>query len=181
MTFVQVKGLQVQQKIKLSSLRDTLCMVMLCRDSVSDLKQLTMHSGNRVIVFLDAMEKTLIDMAMATHQIHAFINIRKQTREIARCIAAVRRDHCYYDDVISNYLQASYSDPLSQFDLNPEEKYILTLIAQEHTTQDIADKLFLSPKTIENKRYRMTRKLNLQGTNSLLKFAMTNKELLVAS
>lgn len=60
--------------------------------------------------------------------------------------------------------------------LSVSEKNILLLIAQEKTTKEIALELFVSEKTIENHRYNIAKKLNLEsGKNNLLKFALSNK------
>lgn len=60
--------------------------------------------------------------------------------------------------------------------LSLTEKNILLLIAEEKTTKEIASELFVSEKTIENHRYNIAKKLNLEGgKNNLLKFALSNK------
>jgi len=58
------------------------------------------------------------------------------------------------------------------------EKKILKLIAEEKTTKEIAEKLFISTKKVENHRANISKKLNLHGAHSLVKFAITNKALL---
>ncbi|MBU1099105.1 MAG: response regulator transcription factor [Bacteroidetes bacterium] len=62
-------------------------------------------------------------------------------------------------------------------DLSIKEIKVLKLIAESKSTKEIAEDLFLSPKTVENYRYRISEKLNLRGSYSLLKFALENKEL----
>lgn len=59
--------------------------------------------------------------------------------------------------------------------LTKKEKQVFKLISQGLSTKDIANKLFVSTKTIDNHRYNITQKLNLEGQGSLLKFAMANK------
>jgi two-component system, NarL family, response regulator DegU len=59
--------------------------------------------------------------------------------------------------------------------LTKAEFKILKAIAHHKTSREIADELFVSLKTIENHRNNISRKLNLQGSNSLLKFALNNK------
>ncbi len=62
--------------------------------------------------------------------------------------------------------------------LTKKEKTILSLIARGESSKSIAEKLFISTKTVENHRYNITNKLNLSGQGSLLKFAMHHKDLL---
>ena len=56
---------------------------------------------------------------------------------------------------------------------------ILKLIARQKTTVEIANMLFISPKTVSNHRGNIGKKLNLSGEqNGLLKWAIENRDLL---
>lgn len=59
--------------------------------------------------------------------------------------------------------------------LTPAERRILTLISENSTSKQIADLLNISPKTVENHRLNIVKKLKLQGAHSLLKFALEHK------
>ncbi|PSR53431.1 DNA-binding response regulator [Adhaeribacter arboris] len=56
--------------------------------------------------------------------------------------------------------------------LTPAERQITQLIAQYKTSKEIADELFISEKTVFNHRMNISKKLNLTGKNSLLRFAL---------
>jgi DNA-binding NarL/FixJ family response regulator len=56
--------------------------------------------------------------------------------------------------------------------LTRREKEILQLIANEHTNQEIADKLFISPHTVDNHRISLLNKLQAKNTAGLVKRAM---------
>lgn len=60
-------------------------------------------------------------------------------------------------------------------DLTRSEKRILQMIADDKTTKEIADELFISPTTVEKHRANICRKLNLKGNYALLRFALTHK------
>ena len=60
-------------------------------------------------------------------------------------------------------------------DLTAAERRILKLIAEDHTSKEMADKLQISAKTIENHRQNICHKLRLHGSHSLLKFAFDHK------
>ena len=62
--------------------------------------------------------------------------------------------------------------------LSPQEKKVLKLVADSRTSKEIGDELFLSQKTVDNYRFKISEKLNLRGSYSLLKFALENKNLL---
>jgi len=54
------------------------------------------------------------------------------------------------------------------------EKEVLDLIIKEHTTQEIANKLFISLKTVESHRSNLLAKLNARNTAGLVRIAMEN-------
>jgi two-component system OmpR family response regulator len=60
--------------------------------------------------------------------------------------------------------------------LSKKERRILKLIAEGHTSATIAQTLFVSPKTIENHRFSITKKLGLKGQGVLLKFVLKVRE-----
>ena len=59
--------------------------------------------------------------------------------------------------------------------LTPAEKQILQLIAEQKTSKEIADLLFISTRTVDNHRMNICNKLSIHGANALLKFALENK------
>lgn len=59
--------------------------------------------------------------------------------------------------------------------LTPTEKRILKLIAEDKSSKEIGEDLFISYRTVETHRANICRKLNLQGSLSLLKFAIAHK------
>jgi DNA-binding NarL/FixJ family response regulator len=58
-------------------------------------------------------------------------------------------------------------------ELTTREKEILRLIVAEYTTQEIADKLFISFRTVENHRYSLLQKLEVKNTAGLVRVALT--------
>lgn len=58
--------------------------------------------------------------------------------------------------------------------LSRREKEVLKLIAQEFTTQEIADALFISLKTVESHRASLLSKLNARNSVGLIRIAMEN-------
>ncbi|TLD70447.1 response regulator transcription factor [Phragmitibacter flavus] len=62
--------------------------------------------------------------------------------------------------------------------LTPSEKRILKLIADDHTSKEIAYLLKISAKTVENHRLNICNKLHIHGSHGLLKFAFDHKSCL---
>lgn len=60
--------------------------------------------------------------------------------------------------------------------LTKTERLVLKEIAEKKSSKEIAEVLFVSTKTVENHRYNISKKLQLKGSNSLLKFALENRD-----
>ncbi len=59
--------------------------------------------------------------------------------------------------------------------LTPREKEILELIAEGYTNPQIAEKIFLSPFTVDSHRKNLLAKLNVKNTAMLIRFAVEHK------
>lgn len=59
--------------------------------------------------------------------------------------------------------------------LTKTEINVLKYIVIQNTSKEIAEKLSVSVKTVENHRNNISKKLQLKGSNSLVKFALSNK------
>lgn len=95
--------------------------------------------------------------------------------EITECLEHVRHGKQYISRVIRESLNNETSSIMDS--LTDTESKIVVLISKGMSSQDIADLMFVSSKTIENHRSNICRKLNLDGKhNSLFKWAMENKD-----
>jgi DNA-binding NarL/FixJ family response regulator len=66
--------------------------------------------------------------------------------------------------------EAEDSDPLET--LTPREKEVLYLAARGSTSTEIAHLLHISPRTVEQHRARLMRKLHLRNLTGLIRFAL---------
>ncbi len=71
-------------------------------------------------------------------------------------------------DMVGNSLKADLVN------LSGREIEIIKLIAEEHSTNVIAEKLFLSPATVETHRHNILKKLGIKNVVGLVKFAIKN-------
>ncbi|MBD3233772.1 MAG: hypothetical protein GF315_08625 [candidate division Zixibacteria bacterium] len=70
----------------------------------------------------------------------------------------------------SRYKKPSYSEKFEE--LTDREKEVLKLIAEGNTNKQIADKLFLSVKTVEAHRSHIMEKLDAHDVTKLVRFAV---------
>lgn len=102
--------------------------------------------------------------------------------DIIECIKTVAASEHYASHALTSFLinrsrrviELTEKQP-SIRDLTPTEHQVLKLIADNLTTKEIGERLFISPRTVEKHRENICQKLNLQGSHSLLKFALTHK------
>ena len=55
--------------------------------------------------------------------------------------------------------------------LTPREQEVMRLLAEGLSSKEVASKLFISPKTVENHRSSIMRKLDLNNTVDLVRYA----------
>jgi DNA-binding NarL/FixJ family response regulator len=98
-------------------------------------------------------------------------------KEILDCIRSVSQGRAYVNPSLTQYLLNQNSpgnDLLAK--LTEHEVNILKLIARQKTTAEIADMMFISPKTVSNHRTNISKKLELGGgQNALLKWAIEHR------
>lgn len=100
----------------------------------------------------------------------------------ADLLAAIRAVHAgdvyLYPSVarrlVSDYLTRVRSgEEQNSYDgLTAREREVLKLIAEGHTNQAIADKLVISPSTVQTHRTRIMQRLNLHSRAELIKYAI---------
>lgn len=100
--------------------------------------------------------------------------------EILDCIHSVSKGRIYVNPNLMHVLLQAKAEKSSVLSLlSTQEINILKLIAKRKTSAEIADMLFISPKTVANHRSKITKKLELSGEqNSLLIWALEHKDLL---
>ncbi|MCE7981581.1 MAG: DNA-binding response regulator [Caldilinea sp. CFX5] len=76
--------------------------------------------------------------------------------------------------LLEDYLTHLHSDtPHDAYEnLSEREREVLKLLALGHTAKEVADKLALSPKTVETYRVRIMEKLNLNSRVDLVQYAL---------
>ena len=99
--------------------------------------------------------------------------------EIIDCIRAVAAGKKYISPQLSGYLvdrsTRSAATAPNVKELTPAETRILKLIADQKTSREIADLLFISIRTVDRHRSNICEKLDIRGTNGLVKFALTHR------
>lgn len=102
--------------------------------------------------------------------------------ELLKAIRTVNQGESYFSKDVTETImkglmnQRKASSKTNTFfpKLSRREKEVLKLIAQEFTTQEIADALFISLKTVESHRSSLLSKLNARNSVGLVRIALEN-------
>ncbi len=98
--------------------------------------------------------------------------------ELVQAIRLVCQGKTYLSPEIASLLVKDYRSQIQQTTtpksetLSPREREVLQLLAEGHSTKNIAEKLFLSVKTIEAHRAQIMRKLDIHNVAKLTKYAI---------
>jgi DNA-binding NarL/FixJ family response regulator len=76
------------------------------------------------------------------------------------------------------YINPGTEDVIGISKLTTAERKILKMISENMSTKEIANKLFISVHTVERHRANICQRLDLHGTNVLLRFALEHKDVL---
>ena len=116
----------------------------------------TLQVGASGYVLKSSADSELMDAIRAAHRAEVFLYP-----------SAVKK-------VLGEYLKAVQGEGRkSDYDaLTSREKEVLRLTAEGFTNQEIAEKLVISPKTVDTYRQRIMEKLNLHHRSELVRYAL---------
>ncbi len=99
--------------------------------------------------------------------------------DLVEAIRTVARGEVFIDQAAARTLLQGYLDRARAGEvqdpaqvLSEREREVLRLTAAGYTAQEIADQLFLSPKTVETYRHRVMQKLGFSRRSELVRFAL---------
>jgi len=130
--------------------------------------------GIRVLVF-SGYENPVLVREMLEAGAHGFVEKTAGLFEFKKGLHTVASGGTYFGpsvaaimrDVVSNPAASQTADFLTE-----REREILQLVAESHSTKEIALKLSISVKTVDNHRTNLMRKLNLHDVASLTRYAV---------
>lgn len=94
------------------------------------------------------------------------------SEELQAAIEAVNGGKKYFNQKLFDILLNMESSGKTVSVLSSREKEILKLIAEEYTNPEIAEKLFLSVRTVDTHRQNLIQKLDVKNTAGLVKYAI---------
>lgn len=134
------------------------------------------------VVFLTMHGEPAIFEAAMDLDVKGYVLKDSAVSDIVAAIKAAANGQAFLSPVLSSMLlnrrrraEALENEKPGLHLLTPSEQTILKLIAAEKTSKEIAAELFISRRTVEAHRTNISRKLDLQGSLALVKFAVVHK------
>ena len=132
---------------------------------------LSMHQESSII-------KNLIDIGVNGYMLKTI-----PSDELLMAIQKIHEGKTYFNSDVTKALLSNdnssavnllkKNSPLFN-ELTSREKEIITLVAQGNTNATIAEKLFISPRTVDTHRTNIMKKLEIHNVASLIRFAFKN-------
>jgi DNA-binding NarL/FixJ family response regulator len=126
-------------------------------------------------------EEELLNAALDAG-VKGFIVKDGAANELTACIKAVAAGKNFISPILSGHLlkrRSKADTPAAETsainDLTAAERHVLFLVSESMTNKEIAEKMFISVRTVEHHRSNICAKLDLTGKNALLSFALTHK------
>jgi DNA-binding NarL/FixJ family response regulator len=147
-------------------------------DAIADIKR--RHPDTRVLMLTGNRSR---DHVVATLRagVKGYVLKEASIPELLSALACVRKGHTYLSPEIAGFVIGAYFDQapgtaagVAPTTLSQREAQVLKLVATGNTSKQIADHLFISPRTVEKHRARVMHKLNLKTMAALLTFAIGN-------
>ncbi len=134
------------------------------------------HPDMKILALTMHHEPTFISK-MIKAGAHGYVLKNTGKDELLKAIYTVYKGESYFSNQVKNYLVAGFQQEAQRSSFGPiqkitrREKEILKLIVEELTTEEIAEKLFISATTVISHRKSLLRKLQAKNTAGLVKAA----------
>jgi len=137
---------------------------------------LKLNPSIKIIILSMHLSSIKIQEAVAA-KVNGYILKTSSDEEVATAIRRVMEGKDYFDQEAQSALIESYrrkEDP-AYIELTPREKEILKLVCEEMSTQEIADRLFISVHTAETHRRNILSKTGCKNSVGLVRYAIENE------
>lgn len=138
------------------------------------------HPATKIIVLTMYDDENFV-LHMLDMGVNGYLIKNAEPEEIIRAIYTVHENDYYFNDMVSKLMLKTIvkkkqvqQRTKDNIQLNDKEKDILRLICNEHTNAEIAEKVFLSQRTVEGIRSSLLEKIGVRNTAGLVVYAVKN-------
>ena len=138
----------------------------------------SLHSNTKVIALSMHSEKNFIKGMLEKGAMGYLMKSCTYT-QLVNAIKTVYSGQRYLDEYVTSVILNDYISPKENEsldnNLSKRELEILILFAEGYSSKAIAEKIFVSIKTVSTHKQNILYKLNLNSTTDIVKYAITNK------
>ena len=147
-------------------------------NGVEVLKNLRVHYPDLKVLMLSMHDENLYAMRSMKAGAHGYLMKVSATDEVVKAVRQIMSGEIYLSENLAKRTMAQLvgrkkeagASPLE--DLSDRELEVFQMVGEGLTTRQIAEKLFLSVKTIETHKSHIKEKLNLENSTALTQHAI---------
>lgn len=145
-------------------------------NGVDILRRLIKQLPNLRVLVFSGHENPILVREMIEAGAHGFVEKTAGLFELKKGLETVAGGGTYFGPAVAALLRDVVANPrasnTSDF-LTDREREILKLVVESNSSKDIAQKLGISMKTVDNHRSNLMRKLNIHDVASLTRYAIS--------
>ena len=175
-SFQAENGEQMQQLIKKHPLPEVILMDinMPVMDGYATTAWLKVNYPQIKVLALSMFEDDNAVIRMIRSGAGGYILKESKPRELLEAIKILHEKGVFINELVSGKLIRSISSKENEIILSKKELEFLKLSCSELTYKEIADKMFVSPRTVDNYRESLFEKLGLKSRTGLVLYAIQN-------
>lgn len=150
-------------------------------DGIEVLKQIRIKYPHIKVVILTMNDNEHFILNLMELGANGYLVKNAEADEVKTAIHAVHESGYYFNDHVSKLMLnklVKKNDIKPRFNaeiqLSDKEREVLRLICKEHTTAEIGEKIFLSPRTVDGIRATLLEKIGVRNIAGLVIYAMKN-------
>jgi len=132
----------------------------------------------RFLIFSDNKEGENIKACLQAGA-HGFVEKSVEFGMFLKAVKIVDEGSCFFGfnitEVLRNVVSSGYQKVEQRDNLTDREREVLCLIAEGNSNKEIATKLSLSVKTVDNHRCSMMRKLDVHNVAAITRYAVEHR------
>jgi DNA-binding NarL/FixJ family response regulator len=151
------------------------------KDGIETTKLLSKQYPHIHVIVLSMYEDERFVFHMMENGAHGYLLKNAEPQEIRKAIIDVHEKGYYLNNFVNRILlkrshakQKTVPSLNSEITLNEKEKDVLKFICMEFTAQEIAQKMEISPRTVEAIKDRLMERFGSKNTAGLVFFAVKN-------
>lgn len=144
-------------------------------DGIKACKIISAENPYSSVIYLSMINQIEIFQVLLESGAKGFLLKNSSSAEVESAIKKIAAGELHFDPKLFNLATERKSPTYFIPKLTKREKEILRLIINEYTSQEIADKLFISLGTVETHRRNLISKMGVKNTAGLVRMAIEYK------